>query len=533
MDCEALKDPTRRAEAKEAWTSGWMLSEDPVIAWELAWGRLREKFKDFRRRERERRSYLQLQQSRLLELRESMASGVTEEGRALLGSLEEEVKEKELMEASIIRRRSRIQWVSEGDDNTRYFYACLQAKQTQEKLVELQGENGESIIEEEDLLSSVHSFYQDLYRQPNISSETQEERRESFKLTQKFVDGEDNCRLVATPDEEEIQRIVDALPSNKAPGEDGLTMEVLKQGIETNRAQRTEIAAFQNWLSKVHLGVNRLQDSPSWRWGSNDDPWAGWSRPSKFWGRLLSDSEITEDLSEKWQEGRELLTWKQRWKALWETKSSTRSKLWFWRVLHSCFFTGERAERMGVAADPCKRCHEDQETTSHLFWGCRKVKRRWRELNRRATRLAIPTSDNLIDWIDSALTAKTEGTSMIHILPAIFQMIWTERNDSVFNQHDRQSPLDVALAAARIEAEVNLRRTTGTTRHEQGMRCLNEIDRLCRPQSLMPRRSLASTSPSRPTNAGIEMTAGDNSPAPMPSPSDRSRVSRFLDRRRR
>ncbi|KAL3696600.1 hypothetical protein R1sor_010676 [Riccia sorocarpa] len=283
---------------------GWALSEDPVIAWELAWGRLREKFKDFRRRERERMSYLQIQQKRLSELRESLASGVTEENRELLGTLENEVKEKELMEASIIRRRSRIQWVSEGEDNTRYFYSCLQAKQTQERLVELQGEGGEIITEEEDLLASVHSFYQDLYRQPNISPATREERRETFKLAQKFVEGEDNRRLEAAPDGEEIQRIVDALPSNKAPGEDGLTVEVLKQ-------------------------------------------------------------------------------------------------VWEW------------------VQTPC------------------------------------------IEFLTT-------------VLPALFHLIWTERNDAVFNQRDRQTPLDVALVTARIEAEVNLRKPAGLIRQEQGMRCLNE-----------------------------------------------------------
>ncbi|KAL3683706.1 hypothetical protein R1sor_001728 [Riccia sorocarpa] len=100
MDVETLKNPWRQAQIKAAWEEGWSLSPDPILAWELAWGRARELFKSYKR-------------------------------------LETEVREAELLEASILRRRSRIRWIKEGETNSKYFFNCLKAKHERERLTAL------------------------------------------------------------------------------------------------------------------------------------------------------------------------------------------------------------------------------------------------------------------------------------------------------------------------------------------------------------------------------------------------------------
>ncbi|KAL3684730.1 hypothetical protein R1sor_002752 [Riccia sorocarpa] len=47
MDVDSLRNPGRRARVREVWEEGWKMSTDPIIAWELAWGRTREVFKQF------------------------------------------------------------------------------------------------------------------------------------------------------------------------------------------------------------------------------------------------------------------------------------------------------------------------------------------------------------------------------------------------------------------------------------------------------------------------------------------------------
>ncbi|KAL3677119.1 hypothetical protein R1sor_027067 [Riccia sorocarpa] len=168
MDADTLKDPTRRAEAGEAWLAGWALSEDPIIAWE--W----------------------------LGAENSLESGGTEQENEEYARVEKAVHEGEILEANMIRQRSIVKWVKEGEAN------------------------------EDGILESLHQFYQNLYHQEPVTEKAKAERREVLELTTKFVEAGDNQRLVATPGPEEIKEIVDRLARNKAPGEDGITVEVLK-----------------------------------------------------------------------------------------------------------------------------------------------------------------------------------------------------------------------------------------------------------------------------------------------------------------
>ncbi|KAL3682903.1 hypothetical protein R1sor_000925 [Riccia sorocarpa] len=69
VDVDSLRNPGRRARVREVWEEGWKMSTDPIIAWELAWGRTREVFKQFRVEDKEKVSSLQEKRSELEQLR--------------------------------------------------------------------------------------------------------------------------------------------------------------------------------------------------------------------------------------------------------------------------------------------------------------------------------------------------------------------------------------------------------------------------------------------------------------------------------
>ncbi|KAL3701259.1 hypothetical protein R1sor_019281 [Riccia sorocarpa] len=117
MDVNSMRNPTRRRKIQKAWEAGWHMSPNPVLAWELAWGKAREVFKDFHKEDRELISELRRQQEELGEFRIKVQSGATEEDIEKFRSLESKVRETELLEASILRRRSRVRWVKEEDTN--------------------------------------------------------------------------------------------------------------------------------------------------------------------------------------------------------------------------------------------------------------------------------------------------------------------------------------------------------------------------------------------------------------------------------
>ncbi|KAL3691610.1 hypothetical protein R1sor_005261 [Riccia sorocarpa] len=163
MDVDSLKCPARREKAKPAWEEGWRLSPDLIGAWELAWGKMKEVFKEFRAKDRRMLSKLQVKQAELAVLRLTLDED-KEKSWSCLGTLEQEVHRLELIEASIMRRRSRITWAKEGDECTKFFFSCLKTKQQRERMGTLLDEQGVTIEDEECILDRIHTFYSSLYR---------------------------------------------------------------------------------------------------------------------------------------------------------------------------------------------------------------------------------------------------------------------------------------------------------------------------------------------------------------------------------
>ncbi|KAL2613154.1 hypothetical protein R1flu_024846 [Riccia fluitans] len=89
-----------------------------------------------------------------------------------------------------------------------------------------------------------------------------------------------------------------------------VAIELRTRGILLNQTQREALETFQRWLNTVHIGDQRLESSPSWRWRDAADSWRGWERRMGFWHKLLSANETPEDLTGKWPDSNATLTWK-------------------------------------------------------------------------------------------------------------------------------------------------------------------------------------------------------------------------------
>ncbi|KAL3686534.1 hypothetical protein R1sor_009108 [Riccia sorocarpa] len=76
-----------------------------------------------------RLSSLGSKQEELTRVREEMENDHSEGIRERYTRLEKEVRDLELIEASIIRQRSRIRWAKLGDAFTKFFFGCLKSKQ--------------------------------------------------------------------------------------------------------------------------------------------------------------------------------------------------------------------------------------------------------------------------------------------------------------------------------------------------------------------------------------------------------------------
>ncbi|KAL2607904.1 hypothetical protein R1flu_026477 [Riccia fluitans] len=112
-----------------------------------------------------------------------------------------------------------------------------------------------------------------------------------------------------------------------------LSNELRSKGIRLDQLQNEAIATFQEWLSTVQIGMQKLEDSPSWHWKGLEDGWKGWTLPSNTWHNLFTAEESPDDLTSKWPESEYTLTWKERWKKIWEKGGHPHTKLWVWKLL--------------------------------------------------------------------------------------------------------------------------------------------------------------------------------------------------------
>ncbi|KAL2628913.1 hypothetical protein R1flu_013599 [Riccia fluitans] len=259
-----------------------------------------------------------------------------------------------------------------------------------------------------------------------------------------------------------------------------MTAALRARGIQLSQTQLEAIQVLQDWLASVKIGPQKLQCSPSWRWKRTDVEWKGWNRPSNFWHRLAEADELPDDMTGKWPEYTLALTWKARWRKLWETGGSPRVKIWIWRILRRGFFTGERAERMRVAFDPCSRCKTASESVSHLFYDCKYPRDHWRQLQELATKtnISFQVPDSLLAIIDEALRTKKKGCPLVYILYSITRTLWTDRNLALFQRKHQNTPLRVSLEHARVEVEGSFNDKCSAERWQRGLQALKEMNML-------------------------------------------------------
>ncbi|KAL2643669.1 hypothetical protein R1flu_011256 [Riccia fluitans] len=209
------------------------------------------------------------------------------------------------------------------------------------------------------------------------------------------------------------------------------------QGVLLNLVQSEAMETFQQWLRTVHLGDQKLEKSPSWRWQDVAEGRQGWIHSSRFWHRVLSANESPDDLTSKWPDRTTNLTWKFRWRTLWEKGTSLRVSLW-------------------------------------------KSLSRWRLLREKAriSQASFRIPHRLLVMIDEALCAKKHEDPFTYIFDSLTTSIWKDRNATLFKIKHQETPLLISLELARAELEGSLNKKASSVRWQRGQKAMEELNRL-------------------------------------------------------
>ncbi|KAL3690932.1 hypothetical protein R1sor_004583 [Riccia sorocarpa] len=132
----------------------------------------------------------------------------------------------------ISERGEWIHHIKKRDAPTKFFFARLKAKLSQEEMSGVVDTQGRLVEEEGEVLQEVHKFYKELYTEEVETEECRTKREQILRLVDRGFTEEQNRRLEAEPDKELITEIVRDLPKEKSPGLDGVTAEILVLGWE-------------------------------------------------------------------------------------------------------------------------------------------------------------------------------------------------------------------------------------------------------------------------------------------------------------
>jgi hypothetical protein len=147
-----------------------------------------------------------------------------EDSMALKSGLEKEMDELLYREEIIWMQRSRIAWLREGDQNTKYFHRRASWRRKKNNIRKLKRPDGTWTSDTNEMENMTKEFFQDLYTRddhidPNIITD----------LLDQCVDEEMNTRLCAPFSEKEISDALFQIGPLKAPGPDGFPSRFLQR----------------------------------------------------------------------------------------------------------------------------------------------------------------------------------------------------------------------------------------------------------------------------------------------------------------
>ena len=123
--------------------------------------------------------------------------------------------------------RSRAQWHEEGEKCTQYFLNLEKQTQNHNIINKLTTPDGVSVTNDNEILETAATFYENLYKCKNISNESIDNYLNNANIANKLNRQEkEKCDKLITL--VELTNIIDNLKVNKAPGLDGLTSEFYK-----------------------------------------------------------------------------------------------------------------------------------------------------------------------------------------------------------------------------------------------------------------------------------------------------------------
>jgi exonuclease III len=135
----------------------------------------------------------------------------------------EELKTCREQEEVLWRQKSRVQWLKEGERNTKFFHKAMTHRRYINRISQLEDDQGTPIKDHDQIADALNSFYQDLLTETNTNREEAIEK--VTRHIPRIINTDHNSALLRPITQTEVDHAVENMPPGKAPGPDGFTTD--------------------------------------------------------------------------------------------------------------------------------------------------------------------------------------------------------------------------------------------------------------------------------------------------------------------
>eukprot|EP00253_Pinus_taeda_P033970 PITA_33970 len=129
-------------------------------------------------------------------------------------------------EETLWKQKSRIQWLKEGEQNTKFFHRSALDYRSGNKILEMKNKDGEPLKNHHDISSLLREHFNSIAQEPQLDRE--EAIKELLKAIHKSINSDQNWALCREITLGEVEEAVNSMPNNKAPGPNGFTINFYK-----------------------------------------------------------------------------------------------------------------------------------------------------------------------------------------------------------------------------------------------------------------------------------------------------------------